>query len=75
MLTAKLFRNGKSQAVRLPKEYRFDDDEVYIKKIGNLVLLIPRGKEWEIFMDGINGFSEDFEVERLNDIPVDRLEL
>jgi len=75
MLTAKLFQNGQSQAVRLPKEYRFDDDEVYIKKIGYLVLLIPRGKEWEIFMEGINGFSEDFEVERLNDIPANRIEL
>ena len=75
MLTAKLFKNGKSQAVRLPKEYRFDDDKVYIKKIGDLVLLIPYGKEWEIFMNGINGFSEDFKVERLNDVPEDRVEL
>ena len=75
MLTAKLFQNGQSQAVRLPKEFRFDDDEVYIKKIGDLVLLIPRGKEWEVFMDGINGFSDDYEVERLNDIPEDRTAL
>ena len=75
MLTAKLFQNGQSQAVRLPKEFRFDGDEVYIKKIGNLVLLIPRCKEWEIFMNGINGFSEDFEIERLNDLPEDRIEI
>ena len=75
MLTAKLFQNGQSQAVRLPKECRFDDDEVYIKKIGDLVLLIPRGKEWEIFINGVNGFSDDFKVERLNDLPVDRVEL
>jgi len=75
MLTAKLFQNGQSQAVRLPKECRFDDDEVYIKKIGDLVLLIPRGKEWEIFINGVNGFSDDFKVERLNDLPVDRAEL
>jgi len=75
MLTAKLFKNGQSQAVRLPKECRFEADEVYIKKIGLLVLLIPRGREWEIFMDGINGFSDDFTVERLNELPADRTEL
>ena len=35
MRTAKLFRNGQSQAVRLPKEFRFDGDEVWIKRVGN----------------------------------------
>ena len=40
--TAKIFMNGKSQAVRLPKEFRFDDDEVVIKKEGSLVFLIPK---------------------------------
>ena len=75
MLTAKIFKNGKSQAVRLPKECRFNDDEVNIKKIGNLVILYPRGKEWETFLEGVNGLSEDFNVERLNDFPADRLAL
>ena len=42
MKTAKLFQNGQSQAVRLPKEFRFDDSEVFIKKTGNIVQLIPR---------------------------------
>jgi antitoxin VapB len=41
MDTAKLFENGKSQAVRLPKEYRFHGNKVYIKKLGNAVVLIP----------------------------------
>lgn len=41
MKTAKLFQNGQSQAVRLPKEFRFDDSEVFIKKTGNIVQLIP----------------------------------
>lgn len=40
--TAKIFRNGKSQAVRLPKEFRFDDDEVIIKREGAIVDLIPK---------------------------------
>ena len=75
MLTAKLFQNGKSQAVRLPKECRFECDEVCIKKIGDLVLLFPRDKEWDIFMRGVNGFSDDFNVERINDVLESRIEL
>lgn len=46
MKTAKLFQNGQSQAVRLPKEFRFDDSEVFIKKTGNVVQLIPRSDSW-----------------------------
>ena len=42
MKTAKIFQNGQSQAVRLPKEFRFADSEVFIKKSGNIVQLIPR---------------------------------
>lgn len=60
METAKLFANGQSQAVRLPKEYRFAGDEVYIKKIGNAVMLFPKEQAWETFLDGLNGFSPDF---------------
>jgi antitoxin VapB len=40
--TARIFTNGNSQAVRLPKEFRFQDDEVIIKKVGSAVLLIPK---------------------------------
>ncbi|MBP9561024.1 MAG: antitoxin [Syntrophorhabdaceae bacterium] len=57
---AKIFKNGQSQAVRLPKEYRFEGNQVYIKKIGNLVILIPHEKFWESFVDGLNKFTEDF---------------
>ncbi len=46
--TAKLFRNGASQAVRLPKEFRFRAREVCIKRIGSAVLLFPKGKAWDI---------------------------
>ena len=41
MKTAKLFKNGQSQAVRLPKEFRFEGNRVLIKKEGNIVILIP----------------------------------
>jgi antitoxin VapB len=41
MQTARIFTNGNSQAVRLPKEFRFDEDEVVIKKVGDMVVLMP----------------------------------
>jgi antitoxin VapB len=46
MQIAKIFINGRSQAVRLPKDFRFDSDDVFIKKIGNLVVLIPKDDPW-----------------------------
>jgi len=60
MNTAKIFQNGSSQAVRLPKEYQFKGEEVFIQKLGDAVLLIPHEKTWEVFMEGLSGFSEDF---------------
>ena len=60
MQTAKLFENGRSQAVRLPKEYQFKGNDVYIHKIGEAVILFPVDKEWEVFLHGLNSFSEDF---------------
>jgi antitoxin VapB len=60
MQTAKLFINGRSQAVRLPKEYQFKGAGVYIKKIGETVMLFPKIKRWNIFLKGLNGFSDDF---------------
>ena len=60
MQTAKLFLNGRSQAVRLPKEYQFTGNDVYIKRIGEAVMLFPVDKEWEVFLHGLNNFSDDF---------------
>ena len=60
MLTAKLFTNGSSQAVRLPKEFRFNGTEVYVQKVGSSVMLVPKDKAWETFMEGINEFSDDY---------------
>ena len=60
MQTAKIFENGRSQAVRLPKEFRFDTSEVYIQKIGEAVMLYPKESIWENFIEGLNGFSDDF---------------
>lgn len=60
MQTAKLFQNGRSQAVRLPKEFKFNGDEVYIQKHGEAVILIPHAKAWKVFLEGLNEFSDDF---------------
>lgn len=60
MLTAKVFENGRSQAVRLPKECRFNTDEVAVNKIGDIVMLIPKTNGWSSFMQAIDMFSPDF---------------
>lgn len=64
MKTAKLFQNGQSQAVRLPKEFRFEGDEVFIKKTGNVVVLIPTSHSWDSLVDSLGKFSPDFMSER-----------
>ena len=60
MMTAKIFKNGRSQAVRLPKECRFDTDEVVVNRIGDIVLLMPKTNKWSSFMQAIDMFSDDF---------------
>ena len=72
MESAKLFMNGRSEAVRLPKNYRFGSNEVYIKKIGDIVLLVPKDKTWDVFLQSLDGFSEDFMQNRPIDIPQKR---
>ena len=60
MMTAKVFENGRSQAVRLPKEYRFNTDEVAVNRIGDVVLLMPKNSKWDSFMQAIDIFSDDY---------------
>ena len=63
---AKIFKNGRSQAVRLPKEFRFDTSEVLIRKSGDDVILSPRPKSWEAFFKETPLPSEDFMSSRKN---------
>jgi antitoxin VapB len=60
MKTAKLFKNGQSQAVRLPLEFRFEGTQVYIKRMGNAVLLLPEQDTWQMLFDSLGLFSDDF---------------
>ena len=64
METAKLFRNGQSQAVRLPKAFRLPGNQVYIKKVGNAVILLPLQQPWETLFESLQLFSDDFMDER-----------
>jgi antitoxin VapB len=59
--TAKLFRNGRSQAVRLPAKFRFEGaDQVYVSKVGDKVVLSAKPSSWDDFFDakpqGVDGF-------------------
>ncbi len=75
MDTAKIFMNGRSEAVRLPKDYCFGAEEVFIKRFGDMVLLVPKKKMWNVFLEGLYDFSEDFPGGRLTDKPQEQAEL
>jgi antitoxin VapB len=60
MQTARIFENGRSQAVRLPKEFRFSGTDVYIKKIGNMVILLPKDDPWAPLINSLNQFIDDY---------------
>lgn len=63
--TAKLFMNGRSQAIRLPKDFRFKDvSEVMIYAVGNKLYIEPIHESWGPLLQAINQFPDDFELER-----------
>lgn len=64
MDTARLFQSGRSQAVRLPKEYRFAGTEVVVKHFGNGVLLLPADDPWQTLQAGLDAFEPGFEIAR-----------
>lgn len=75
MKTAKLFRNGQSQAVRLPKEFRFEGEYVFVKKSGNAVILLPANSAWDSLIQSLDKFSDDFLAERSQPARQEREEL
>lgn len=60
METARLLMNGDTQAVILPKEFQFQGSEVYIKKVGSLIVLISKENPWQALIDSLSLFSDDF---------------
>ncbi|PKN20564.1 MAG: AbrB/MazE/SpoVT family DNA-binding domain-containing protein [Deltaproteobacteria bacterium HGW-Deltaproteobacteria-6] len=65
MNIAKLFKNGSSQAVRLPKEYNFEGTEVYVQKIGRSVVLLPKDNPWEMLISSVHDFTADYLSKRV----------
>jgi len=63
-MVAKVFKNGRSQAIRLPKECRVNSEEVYIEKIGQSLIIVPKDKsKWDIMRNALEAL-EDFDFER-----------
>lgn len=60
MQTAKIFKIGCKQAVRLPKEFRFSGNDVFINKIGNIVILIPKDDPWASLANSLDQFTDDY---------------
>ena len=60
MELAKVFTNEGSQAVQLPKDCRFDDDEVLVSRIGDVVILLPKDDPWAGMRKGLDMFTDDF---------------
>ena len=71
--TARVFMTNRSQAVRLPKDYQFSTDEVYIRKEGEDVVLSPRPKDWSAYLDEAPAASESF-LDEVEDLPVQERE-
>jgi antitoxin VapB len=65
MVTAKLFKNGQSQAVRLPKQYAFQGTEVFVKRVAGVVMLMQKNRDpWTQFINSLEQFSDDFMARR-----------
>ena len=64
MDTARIFQSGRSQAVRLPKEYRFEGSEVVVKHFGSGVLLMPLNDSWAMLDAALNAFEPGFQISR-----------
>lgn len=70
METAKVFEYEENKAIKLPADFRLQEDEMIVRRLGGMILLVPKSKVWESFMEGINGFSEDFMADgRVEDYP------
>ena len=67
--TAKIFMNNRSQAVRLPKDFQFAADEVYIRKEGDEVILSPRPRDWSAFLAEAPAASAEF-MRDVDELPV-----
>lgn len=70
--TAKIFMNGRSQAVRLPAEFRFACKEVFIERQGDAVILRPKPTGWDDFFARSPEVPDDFLADRDDELPQER---
>jgi antitoxin VapB len=59
MAIAKVFRTGRSQAIRLPKEFRVDTDEVHLRRTDEGFLVLTKDP-WDVFFEGVEQLSDEF---------------
>ena len=69
MRTAKVFRSGNSQAVRIPKEFHLEGDEVEIRRQGRALVLRPRKESWAALVDSLKNFTDDFMKDGRRQLP------
>jgi antitoxin VapB len=60
MHTTKVFKSGNSQAIRIPKEYQVDEEELIINKVGNTIILFPKNDPWQLFKKSLTEFTDDY---------------
>lgn len=72
MKTAKVFKSGNSQAVRIPKEFHLEDDEVEIRRRGDSLILRPKKRSWATLFESLDKFTDDFMAEGRNQPPVQK---
>ena len=76
MHTTRPFMSGRSQAVRIPKEYRFEDTELIINRVGQSLVITPMNAIQETFYSGLKMFTNDFMAgRRPEEAPNERIEL
>ena len=75
MDVAKVFSNGGSQAVRLPKTCRFDNEEVFVNRIGNVVMLFPKEDRWQSLLSSLDLFTDDFLSEEIDQLRLEEREV
>ena len=72
---AKVFLNGRSQAIRIPKDFRVDSDEVYIEKVGNTLVITPKkDNHWDSFSDALDKVDTSGFMSERTEPPMDKRE-
>lgn len=60
MEKAEVIKIGGEQLVRLPKDFNVNDDKIVMRRLGKMIMLVPENDAWDVFLEGLNGFTDDF---------------